>query len=316
MPDQKPEKDRPRLRRARSLTARALAWALGKMTVQAGITVTISLSVTFALVYVVNNYTDLFVGRVESGWEIVGSQTRTDLVVTVSNDLEVESDIRILGSVLQMAGSDCEGEALAPSNTGTICFDQADNTFKASRGGASCVSLKGGRGPRGLTGDAGEQGPTGVAGSEGRAGPKGLEGSVGLKGPEGEKGERGPQGSPGLDGFNCWDLNEDRAPDFFEDRNQDGAVNTRDCQSPPQGTVDGGTVGLAGINCWDTNGDRINNDGEDTNGDGLFDVSDCLGDQGPEGPQGPEGLQGPESPQGLEGPQGPEGRQGLEGPRP
>ena len=90
--------------------------------VQAGITLTLSLSLTFALVYSVNNYTDLFVGRVESGWELTGSQTRTDLVVSVGNALKVESDIRILGSVLQMAGSNCDIEAPAPPDAGTICL--------------------------------------------------------------------------------------------------------------------------------------------------------------------------------------------------
>lgn len=44
--------------------------------------------------------------------------------------------------------------------------------------------------------------------------------------------KEGPMGQPGIDGINCWDLNENGICDPDEDKNDDGC-GTEDCQGPP-----------------------------------------------------------------------------------
>jgi hypothetical protein len=100
----------------------------------------------------------------------------------VKKNLLVRDDIRILGSVLDMAASDCREEGVSPADMVRLCFDGADNRLKASAGGAAYQDLSGG-GP-GPTGPMGSAGPSGEPGPRGPAGPTGPQGAPGISGYE------------------------------------------------------------------------------------------------------------------------------------
>ncbi|MBT8111482.1 MAG: hypothetical protein KJO27_12245 [Gammaproteobacteria bacterium] len=63
---------------------------------------------------------------------------------------------------------------------------------------------------------------------------------AGCDGDDGAAGAAGAAGGPGVDGFSCWDLNQNGNPDPDEDLNGDGAINTLDCREPlPMNAVAG-----------------------------------------------------------------------------
>lgn len=83
-----------------------------------------------------------------------------------------------------------------------------------------------------------------------------------------------------MDGFSCWDLNQNGMCDLMsEDVNGDGNCTTADC---------------AGAPCWDLNGNLVCDlMTEDIDMDGNCTVLDC---QGPPGVNGTDGMQGPPGP--------------------
>ena len=73
-------------------------------------------------------------------------------------------------------------------------------------------------------------GPAGAAGADGTDGVDGDPGSQGLQGQQGAAGAQGPAGTNGI---NCWDLNQNGAPDVgTEDLNGDTVVDVNDCTGP------------------------------------------------------------------------------------
>jgi hypothetical protein len=83
-----------------------------------------------------------------------------------------------------------------------------------------------------------------------------------------------PTINAGMDGLNCWDLNNNGACDLAtEDSSGDGECNALDCQG----------------------------------------AEGAPGPEGPEGPQGPQGETGPQGPAGADGAPGPEGPPGPAG---
>ncbi len=130
--------------------------------------------------------------------------------------------------------------------------------------------------------------------------------------------------SPGIDGINCWDLNENGILDPTEDIVNDGVGNSLDCQGlagpiGPQGPpgVDGvdGAVGAQGPP-GASGADGI--DGADgTQGppgaDGADGIDGAVGPQGPPGVDGVDGAVGAQGPPGLDGVDGMDGAPGVDG---
>lgn len=122
----------PRLKRMAKST---LEWVMANQSVSLTIlSMSLSITVTSAVVFTVNNYTQVFSNS--SGWEVSESVTATDLDATVGRDLTVARDISLLGqgSVLKMAGAPCDGEDRGNASTGVLCFDEDDQAFKVSEG--------------------------------------------------------------------------------------------------------------------------------------------------------------------------------------
>lgn len=202
-------------RKPRSKTQRARDWLMGgghtqiTVTPTLAITVSLSLAVTFAI----SAYAFVTLVFQDTGWEVSQAQASTSYSVLMSQgvvveenlevqkDLRVNENIRILGSVLDMSGSNCAAEGGAPAGMVRLCFEGTDGRLKASAGGGEYVDLM-------ASGDA-EPGPPG---------------------PEGPPGPRGPAGPPGSDGLDCWDLNGDGRGARNEDTNNDGVWDARDCQ--------------------------------------------------------------------------------------
>ena len=232
MSTERPPRERPGfLRRLRNLAMRILA------SVPAQIKIAPTLAVTVAVTFSLSLYTYTTVVAGDTGWELDGARTSTSLEVTIDRALEVKNDIRITGSVLEMAGSVCDRKAQA--GTGRICFD--GDAFRLSQSGGryltmsgvhcwdanangkqdpaedrsgdgvhdarDCAGLAGPRGPRGATGEAGDAGQRGLTGDKGDTGPRGAIGVKGETGGQGDPGERGltgvkgDRGGTGLRGF-------------------------------------------------------------------------------------------------------------------
>jgi len=273
--------------------------------------ISISLAFTVA-VYSVNEYTTFFADS--SGWKLVGNQTQSDHAVTISGDLEVESDIRLTGSVLEIAASLCDGQS--PTGSARVCYDGTEVVVAPGGGGyASLVGEVGPQGPPGLQGDVGPQGEPGTPGDVGDQGPQGIPGTDGRPGAPGTDGQQGPRGR---DGLNCWDTNSngvgDRVP---EDNNRDGVVDALDCRGLP-GVAGGdgadgadgleGLRGRDGLNCWDLNANGVGDPAEDLNGDRVVNAFDCRGANRADGADGQDGVAGDA---GADGTDGQPGNNGL-----
>lgn len=200
------------LRRLRNRIVRILA------SVPAQIKIAPTLAVTVAVTFSLSLYTYTTVVAGDTGWESDGASTATALRVTIDRALEVKNDIRITGSVLEMAGSVCSEES--PAGRGRLCFD--GDRFRLSQDGGGYVTLDGlqcwdrdgdGRpdGEENRSGDgvhdaldcvgpAGPVGPRGVRGDPGSRGPQGDAGERGLQGLDGQSGVPGRQGDPGARG--------------------------------------------------------------------------------------------------------------------
>lgn len=102
------------------------------------------------------------------GWTVNGPQTSTSLKVSVDGELEakagldVNGNINITGSELQMAGSSC---SRSEPGEGRLCFDGEAGKFTISQDGEAYVNLQGETGARG---ERGPQGPPGPAGPSAR----------------------------------------------------------------------------------------------------------------------------------------------------
>ena len=70
-----------------------------------------------------------------------------------------------------------------------------------------------------------------------------------------------------LAGLHCWDVNQNGVADPAEDKNNDGLVNTLDCQGAQGAQGLQGFTGQSGQNCFDNL--------PDLNGDGIIDIKDC-----------------------------------------
>ena len=84
-------------------------------------------------------------------------------------------------------------------------------------------------------------------------------------------------GKDGMDGYNCWDTNQDHEHQDDEDTNEDGKWNTLDCQGP---RGERGPIGPSGHHCWDLNENNLADKAEDINEDGVVNVLDCHGEDG------------------------------------
>jgi hypothetical protein len=222
MSNQDRKSEKSRLRKALDSLWAA---AKGKPLLSLSFAFTATASVSYGLsVYTTANF---FIP--ETGWSLnsgearspykvtIANQLETTEAVTIGKDLSVKHDIRILNSVLEMAGSTCTEPS--PASTGRLCFDRATNTFKVSQNGRRYESF------------VGIPGPQGPAGAEGQRGPRGQEGLVG---PPGIQGVAGPAGAPGRDGLQCWDLDGSGKPNAAtEDVNADGRVDVLDCRGLP-----------------------------------------------------------------------------------
>lgn len=205
------------------------------------IRVTLALSVTVALTLSIYN---TFVIRQEidelnqqqSGWKLETGRTRTELAVSIEDSLDVNGDIRMSGSALEMVSSNCESEGRASRSEGRLCFDAQDQELKVSENGGPFVSLKGQRGERGLRGEPGRPGLScwDLDGDRERderedVNDDGSVDALDCRGPRGVPGRRGEKVEPGEDGLQCWDLNGDGVKDRREDLNRDGEWDASDC---------------------------------------------------------------------------------------
>lgn len=291
-PAEEPEK------KEKSKAQRVREWILGRVPSQITVTPTlaITVSLSLAVTFAISVYGIVTLIFQDTGWEVAQAQASTSYAVRMSQDvvidenlevkknLKVQDDIQIQGSVLDMAGSSCAEEGLAPPDVVRLCFEQTDQRLKASASGGNYVDLLQAGDPPEILGVV--EGPTGPQGPPGPTGPRGLPGSPG------PQGLQGPPGPAGIDGLSCWDLNSNRAPDPREDTNQDNQVNVLDCQAVSSTIGSSTYAGISGLHCWDLNGNGVQDIQEDVNQDYLWDARDCQGLEGPQGVPGPTGPAG------------------------
>ena len=206
------------------------------------------LSVTMASIFITNVYITNVLAE-DTGWELSGSETTTagdvlvvniDAGVDIGGVLTVDDDIRITGSVLEMAASDCTGGG-DREDVGRLCFD--GNRFKMSANGGLFTDLEGPAGDNGedgADGDDGAQGPRGEDGAQGPSGDDGVQGprgDDGAQGPSGDDGAQGPSGDDGAQGPEGADGSSCNVVD-----NPDG-TKTIDCEDGSSVTVSDGRDG-------------------------------------------------------------------------
>ncbi len=102
----------------------------------------LSISLSFTLAFVVNQYTQIFSD--ESGWRrTTNSTTATDLDVRIERDLTVRDDLNLSGSgsVLTMAGPGCGLGPITDAKIGVLCFDPDEGAFKVREGSGGFNTL-------------------------------------------------------------------------------------------------------------------------------------------------------------------------------
>ena len=139
------------------------AWLSGSFNLPITITFTVAISVATSIA-IENRFFEA-----DSGWNLVESSTTTAFAVEINEDLtvselevevEVEGDILISGSELQIVASGCSD--LAAGGEAYLCFD--GDSFVVSENGAPYAALRGGVGAVGPQGRQGERGPEGPPG--------------------------------------------------------------------------------------------------------------------------------------------------------
>ncbi|MEH3146113.1 MAG: collagen-like protein [Methylobacterium frigidaeris] len=129
--------------------------------------------------------------RIEAGdLRISGSVGKSGIVVTIDDDIPVQSDRRGRFTV--------KVPYLPPNCVATLKAGEESREIVVANCGAA-----GPQGPKGEPGPAGPPGMAGLAGPKGEPGPRGeagARGEAGLKGDAGPKGDAGQKGEPGQRG--------------------------------------------------------------------------------------------------------------------
>ncbi|WP_298955453.1 collagen-like protein [uncultured Methylobacterium sp.] len=129
--------------------------------------------------------------RIEAGdLRISGSVGKSNVVVTIDDDIPVQSDRRGRFTV--------KVPYMPPNCVATLKAGEESREIVVANCGAT-----GPQGPKGEPGPAGPPGMAGAAGPKGEPGPRGEAGLKGEPGPKGEaglRGEAGPKGEPGPKG--------------------------------------------------------------------------------------------------------------------
>lgn len=149
---------------------RANRWAL-VTSFEFLLSVTLSVAVSVAAAITIQNQffdDEDGAGGDGGGWTVDGGLTSTSLDVSVkgglkaNTGLDVNGNINIIGSELQMAGSSCSD---SQPGEGRLCFDGEAGKFRISQDGGAYGDLQGETGARG---ERGPQGPPGPAGPSAR----------------------------------------------------------------------------------------------------------------------------------------------------
>ena len=173
--------------------------------IKVSVAITITISITLSIYSTINlsvigNRLEALEKWPSQGWKLEGDSTTTELGVKINKDLDVDGDISILNSTLELAGSSCLNEVSANQDSGKLCFDMQSNQFMTSEDGANFHLFEGKQGEQGPAGSQAERGLQGAQGPAGSQGERGLQGAQGQTGSQGERGPQGAQGPAGRQG--------------------------------------------------------------------------------------------------------------------